>query len=325
MLAKTPMVDPKLPLPSAELVVRKFQEQYPNPATAQSSISKYKTTIERRAKLLMTPGEFKKLQEEWSSLLRLPEDVTKQLIKSRKDRVHAQSIDLYALVAEPIVMDLIKWLRNDDDPVKQFVALLLLTGRRTAEIAVKSTFHPARHPHFTKEIYWTCCQGICKQRGENPLTHVEIPILAPLPWIQAAVENVRKYKVVREVADANVAWSKSINRVIHRYLPEVGHAHQLRKFYMAFTKAYFNERNCSDSRWTAEALAHKSMSDSVFTYQNFKLTINKTMNFGRGKLVSAEALKLQEVRREQARQGIKRPRTSTVASSTGQKRARRKE
>ena len=64
-----------------------------------------------------------------------------------------------------------------------------------------------------------------------------------------------------------------------KFVPMIKNIHQFRKFYVFSCFEYFNENHCSIARLAADYLAHKTMSETVLTYLNFRVVVDKSLSF----------------------------------------------
>jgi hypothetical protein len=283
---------PELPHGSVvvDAFIKYFQEKYESDlkrnkprklsylSTVQTSLSAYKKELRR----LDAPEHFLKQ-------LHLARGQTEALIREKKDNVQAKAIDLPAINGDSIIEDCLKLLHNDNIYLR-VVAVACLTGRRMAEILHSVTFGPPLDKHYTEERYWSCITGILKQRGEDRVKCREIPLFAPRDDINKALASIRKELPSSNAKDVNVLYGKPIARVMKKYCAEIGNLHQFRKFYVLACQEYFNERNCSLPRLAADYLGHKTMSDTILTYLNFRLVNVGSLDFGRGLAKKKDAI-----------------------------------
>jgi hypothetical protein len=197
--------------------------------------------------------------------------------------MHDSAIDLITIDGDAVITKA-RLLIKLEDPVMKMIGVAALTGRRMAEIAKTMTFSPARKEHHTNEIYWSHVEGIVKQRGPNPLLSAEIPIFAPLPDIQNAVNDIRRKMPCETIEDVNATFSTEVSRKMRKYCAVIGKLHQFRKFYVLMCDCYFNERSCALWRIAHDYLCHKTVNTHVLTYMNFKVHCNRSLDFGKGKL-----------------------------------------
>jgi len=210
--------------------------------------------------------------EDFLKNLRLePEDMRKLQIAKRQN-VHAKSIDLPEISGDAIVKDC-RLLLTKESPYLRLIGVACLTGRRMAEIIFSMTFSPPTKSHYTNRTYWTRISGICKQRANDPdpIRQREIPLLARRSEIVRCVKSIREDLPAKSVREVNKKYGKAVQRAMQKFCPEIGNLHQFRKFYVLVCFHYFNERNCSLPRLAADYLGHKTLSDTVITYLNFRV------------------------------------------------------
>jgi len=239
-------------------------------STVQTSLSNYKKDLRG----MNAPEKF--LQQ-----LHLTRRDTVTLIEEKKNNVRVKAIDLPAVQGDKIIKDC-RELLHHENAYLQVMALACVTGRRMAEILFSADFHPPSEVHYTDERYWCVVTGILK-KGELPPERREIPLLAPRDLVNKVLASVRVKLPAESVKSVNKDYARPIARVMKRYCAEMGNLHQFRKFYALACYKYFNERHCSLPRLAADYLCHKTMSDSILTYLNFRLEGLGSLDFGRGK------------------------------------------
>lgn len=228
----------------------------------QSNLSRYKMRVK-------APPEFKKK-------LHITKEELAQVASERHNSMRKQSIDIVAINGDKFVADCQDLLIHPDFCLK-VIALACLTGRRMTEIVSTVKLDEAKEKHFTNSIYWACAKGLLKQRGEDKC--VDIPLLAPRSSINACLRALREQCGHIAAKDVNRLVSKKISRAMKKYCPEIGNIHAFRKLYVLMCFHYFNERNCSLPRLASDYLGHKSMSESVLTYLNFRVENIGSLNF----------------------------------------------
>lgn len=216
--------------------------------------------------------------EQWLKGIHMDNKDTSSLIREKSLNVRANSIDLTVVNGDNMIKDCRKLLDNSNIYL-QLIALACLTGRRTAELLFSTKFGPPGETHFTDSKYWSCITGILKQRGEDRTKCREIPLFVSRSRVNLALERVRANLPVSDIKDVNKLYGKSISRAMKKYCPEIGNIHQFRKFYALMCFHYFNERHCSLPRLASDYLGHKTMSDTVLTYLNFRVDNLGTLSF----------------------------------------------
>jgi hypothetical protein len=242
-------------------------------SSVQTGLSHYKKALRE----LGAPADF-------LNQLCLSRKQTAELIREKKQNVKQKAIDLPAINGDGIIQDCIQLLQHSNVYL-QVVALACLTGRRMAELLYSIKFGSPREKHFTNEKFWSCVTGILKQRGENQVICREVPLFAPRVLICQTLRTVRKKLPAKSVREVNAKYGKPVARVMKKYCSEIGNLHQFRKFYVLACHSYFNERHCSLPRLAADYLGHKTMSDTVLTYLNFRLVNLNSLEFGKGKKI----------------------------------------
>ncbi len=215
------------------------------------------------------PIEFKKQ-------LHLTKAEMVQLAREKEGSLRKHSIDIAAIPGDITILDCRTLLHNPDFALK-VIAVACLTGRRMAEIVVSAQFDAPREPHATNLKYWSCVGGLLKQRGADRC--IDIPLFAGRDEIIGAIKALRAQCGPMDIADVNKLVAKPIARAMKKYCPQIGHIHAFRKLYVLMCNEYFNDRHCSLPRLAADYLGHKTMSDTVLTYLNFRLEGIGTLSF----------------------------------------------
>lgn len=218
-------------------------------------------------------------------------------IRVRKSQqVHNKGIHLQEIDVDAVIEDCRELLDNEN-PFIRVIAIACLTGRRMSEIILTMTFEPPQQHHATSNVYWVKVVGFGKQvdtkedrkrRLEHPDEEEleersrEIPLFDTRARITAAVDQVRRELPCSTVEEVNRLYAKRIQRRMQKYCPQIGNLHNFRKMYAITCFHYFNENSCSLPRLAAEYLGHKTTSEVVITYLNFKVS-NKIgrLNFGK--------------------------------------------
>ena len=220
--------------------------------------------------------------QKFLSQLKLSKADNRQLKIEKSKNVHLHSIDLPELDGDGIVLDCRRMLQNPN-PYMRIIAVACLTGRRMAEIvhSVDFTKEPVEQ-HYTSSAYWANITGICKQRKGDPgaIKTIEVPFLDTRCNIAACVASIRRDLPSPSVKYVNRKYGKPVQRAMQKYCPNVKKIHQFRKMYVLLCHHYFNERKCSLPRLAADYLGHKTMSESVITYLNFRLAPLGKLDFG---------------------------------------------
>jgi hypothetical protein len=212
--------------------------------------------------------------------LHLTRDEGRQIKITKVARLREQSIDIPTINAEPIIEDCRALLQHPNKFLR-LIACACLSGRRTAELLYTMSFHPPKLDHETHARFWTEITGICKQRGDDadPLVAREIPLLIEREKLVACLKKLRLELPCDSVQQVNSKYGKQIQRTMHKFVPMIKNIHQFRKFYVFTCFEYFNEHHCSIARLAADYLAHKTMSETVLTYLNFRVIVNKSLIF----------------------------------------------
>jgi hypothetical protein len=250
-------------------------------SSMQSSLSNFKRLLLDENKK-NTRIDFEEHQgfAEFLKNLRLSKEDMRTLQTAKRQNVHAKSIDLPEISGDAIIKDC-RLLLKKENPYLRLIGVACLTGRRMAEIMHSMTFEQPTEPHFTNQKYWTRISGICKQRvnDPDPIRYREVPLLGKRQDILRCIQSIRAELPASSVRDVNKRYGKSIQRAMRKYCPEIGNLHQFRKFYVLACFHYFNERNCSLPRLAADYLGHKTLSDTVITYLNFRMKPMGALNF----------------------------------------------
>uniref|UniRef100_A0A6C0BPS5 Telomere resolvase ResT/TelK catalytic domain-containing protein n=1 Tax=viral metagenome TaxID=1070528 RepID=A0A6C0BPS5_9ZZZZ len=237
-------------------------------STAQTVISLYKT----RLRDLGAPEEF--LQH-----LGLNREQVNQLIRAKAKTVHEGAIDLHEIPGDAVITDCRAFL-DHENPHLVMIGLACLTGRRMAEILYSIRFTLPEEVHATNEKYWASTTGILKRRkGDTTDTRREVPLLQTRDKINAAIAYVRQKMPAQSVQEVNRKYAKPLSRAVKKYCPVIGKLHQFRKFYVLACFHYFNDRHCSLPRIAADYLGHKTMTQTVITYLNFRVIDLGGLNF----------------------------------------------
>lgn len=210
--------------------------------------------------------------------LALTRHETTALAEAKNARVHKKSINVTSVAGDPIIEDCRQMLDDgmmEEDASKLIVALACLTGRRTSELVYSAVFDPPRGAdHATSTRFWSCASGFAKQRkGDREAVKCrDIPFLAPRSDINRAVRILRRLWPATSIREVNRKYGAHAGRALQRYCDVLGNIHQFRKFYVLCCYHYFNDNNCSLPRLAADYLGHKTMSSTVITYLNFRVT-----------------------------------------------------
>lgn len=196
----------------------------------------------------------------------------KLLKKMKTNAVHAKAIDLPLINGDAVVLKCREYL-NHNNPYLQLTALACLTGRRSAEILHSINFQVPRETHYTPLCYWTCGVGFVKIReDQDNKRSQEFPLLASRDKINEVLTTVRLALPATSVKQVNRKYGKQIQRTMRKYFPLMRKMHDFRKLYALICFHYFNERHCSLPRLASDYLAHLTMSESILTYLNFRVS-----------------------------------------------------
>ncbi len=246
-------------------------------SSVQTSLSRFRERLLQELSTSPPPPEFLKG-------LRLTSEENRTLKADKLKIVHQKAIDLPELDGDAIIQDCREMLKKKN-PYLKVIALACLTGRRMSEIILTMTFSPPKEEHQTDHKYWASVQGVCKQRKGDPdaVKEREIPLLERRDYIVDSIAKVRRDLVATSIAQVNKKFGKPVQRHMQKFCPHIGKLHDFRKFYVLACFHYFNERNCSLPRLAADYLGHKTMSQTVITYLNFRLKPLGELTFAKKK------------------------------------------
>lgn len=248
-----------------EQVGRGRKRQISHLATAQTSLSRFK-------KRLQAPVQFK-------SALHLTREDMAVLSNEKAQNLHKGSIDLVPIHGDQTVNDC-RTLLDSPLLVLRIIALACLTGRRMAEIVLTAHFNPPKEPHARPE-YWASIHGMVKQRESDRDRVIEAPLFehrSRIVLVQNEVKREAKEMGVKTIEDVNMLLGKPVARAMHRFCPSVNHVHAFRKLYVLLCDHYFNERNCSLPRISADYLGHKMVSRNDLPYMTVRVVKNSLGN-----------------------------------------------
>ena len=215
-------------------------------STAQNSLSRIKKELREKG-----------IAESYLKQIHLSKEDMAKLNKNKAARLHEEGANIPSVPADMMILDCRDILRNPEATRSiKVMALACLTGRRMIEILMTATFKPPKKPHRTNSAYWSCVDGLAKQRESEQ--SVEIPLLERRDEIIKSIHEIRsmfppppdhlpKYKKKQWYSKK---YSKEISSVMHRYCPTIGKLHNFRKFYAAVCTHYFAENgaSCSSNR-----------------------------------------------------------------------------
>lgn len=249
-------------------------------------LSSVQTGLSRFRERLVQEFQTSPPSPEFLKGLRLTLEENRTLKEAKLQVVHQKAIDLAELDGDAIIQDCREMLKKKN-PYLKVIALACLTGRRMAEIIFTMTFSAPKEKHHTDSKYWVLVQGVCKQRKGDPnaVKEREIPLLERRDYIVDSIAKVRRDLRVTSVAEVNRKFGKPVQRHMQKYCPHIGKLHDFRKFYVLACFHYFNERNCSLPRLASDYLGHKTMSQTVLTYLNFRLKPLGKLNFTKKKKI----------------------------------------
>lgn len=245
--------------------------------SAQTYISQFKRDLHQ---------EDPSVPKTFLQLLRLNKSQNAQIILQKNQNVHNNAIRLPAVNGDDVIQDCKKCLTKGYDPYKLLIALACLTGRRVTELLVTIQFDPPKHIHkSTHPSYWCHATGFLKQRAHDPnrVTTREIPLLEKRSIINKVLRQVREelgtgyyddqhqWHPIISKQQANAKYAKQISRKMQKYCTVICNIHQFRKFYALACFQYFNENHCSLPRVASDYLGHKSLSNTILTYLNFRV------------------------------------------------------
>lgn len=206
--------------------------------TVRSYLTRYRKAIKEQKPPRLT---------EIFKSLKLPKAEGEKIDKNYEKKVYKRLEDggYFFLSRENVdaIIGKAKALLSEGGQYKTLTALALLTGRRTAEIALTGEFLPVegseREAMFSGQLKKKKAHS--KDGKEVPLKPYKIPILAPFAEIKAAHENLKKQLNWSDTAtpDAvNRRLSKDLGLSAKEHFPLLGEKvapHDLRKAYSAIT------------------------------------------------------------------------------------------
>jgi integrase len=147
-------------------------------------------------------------------------------------------------------------------PLECALGLLLLTGRRTAEI-----LHSAKlYPKGEMMLF----EGLLKQKDSEPAEALTIPILAASKPVLGALAFVRNKIKVDSPAEANNRYAKQISLLCAKHFGANYTPHDLRKIYAALAHSRFGNGQ-SFRTYASAILGHKGTGLTTETYLKYKI------------------------------------------------------
>lgn len=228
-------------------------------SSAQYSISLFK-------KRLRNYG----IPENYLGELKLYSDQANILAKQRNDRLINNATNLQKIDAFELINKCRTWVKDNQNPSRQLVALAALSGRRVSELIYSIELLPPSQEHEKPE-YWSCMIGFAKSRELDRCR--DCPVFEKRNIIQAAMDNVRIHFPADTISEVNKKYANSISLSMKKYLPIVKKIHNLRKLYVQIAFHHFNEKNASIVKLSSEILGHSKLSEAVIPYMS-SLPIN---------------------------------------------------
>lgn len=247
-------------------VVTMFEQLYPNPATASSQLSRFKSQLKK----LSPPPDATYLDA-----LKLAPEQYSSIIRAYRDKRDAKALDVSTINdADGIVAAAQSMLQSDDFRLL-WPALVVVSGLRPADLMSIDTSPPVEE--HKEPDFWVSLGGVAKKKKSD--RRYEHPLLAPRVMFERGLAIVREYFQAEKLTKQQYSqryskyWDSLLKNAFGEIEANLTHV-LLRRMFAKFAFLYFKDdflpAVVTEHGFISFALMHDS-TEPALTYANLSL------------------------------------------------------